>query len=117
MKSYLEVTNVGLIPHKSTPHTETTIPHKLFQYMLFGKPVVVSDCASMKRIVEETGSGLVFKAGNPEDLAEKIVSLYNSHDLFRRCGANGKASSAYGKYSWKHQDKKSLVDIYSDLQI
>lgn len=114
VRSYLEATNIGLIPHNSNPHTETTVPHKLFQYMLFGKPVVVSSCQTLKRIVEETAAGLVFKAGEPDDLAEKILSLHNSPELCRSLGQNGKAAAISGKYSWNYQDKL-LVNLYKDL--
>jgi len=40
--SYIEASQVGLVPHYQNPHTDATVPHKLFQYMLMSKPVVVS---------------------------------------------------------------------------
>ena len=113
--SYLELSDVGLVPHSSNPHTESTVPHKLFQYMLFGKPVIVSDCRPLKRIVEEAGAGLVFKAGNPEDLAEKILTLYDSPEACKNYGENGKNAATIGKYSWNNE-KRRLMQIYNGLQ-
>lgn len=62
--SFIALSTVCLVPSESNPQTEATIPHKLFQYMLIAKPVVVSSCRPLRRVVEETGAGLVFEAGN-----------------------------------------------------
>ncbi|MDZ4178611.1 MAG: glycosyltransferase, partial [Coriobacteriia bacterium] len=67
--------NIALVPHHRSPHTDSTIPHKLFQYMALGRPVLVSDCAPLARIVRETGSGLVFRAGDAADLASRIGEI------------------------------------------
>jgi len=40
-----------LIPHLRSDHTDSTIPHKLFQYMYAGKPVIASNCKPIERIV------------------------------------------------------------------
>ena len=57
---YIAKSDVCLVPHRSNPHTETTVPHKLFQYMAMGKPVIVTDVSPLERIVTET---LDFLAG------------------------------------------------------
>jgi glycosyltransferase involved in cell wall biosynthesis len=108
VRSFIEASNIGIVPHNSTAHTENTVPHKLFQYMLFEKPVIVSSCRPLKRIVSETNSGLVFQAGDPDDLAEKIIELYNSYQLRKKLGRNGKNAADSGKYSWSNQEKELL---------
>ena len=50
-------------PHEDFEHTQTTVPHKLFQYMMGRKTVLVSDCAPLKRIIGDNEAGYVFKAG------------------------------------------------------
>ncbi len=114
VRSYIEVTDVGLVPYHSNPNTEASAPHKLFQYMLFGKPVVVSSCRSLRRIVEETGAGLVFETGNPRDLARKILALYRSSELRRRLGENGRKAATEGKYSWACS-MEALLNSYRRL--
>ncbi len=116
VRSYYESCDIGLVPHNSTPHTETTVPHKLFQYMLFNKPLVVSSCRSLKRIIEDTGAGVVFKAGDPEDLSAKILLLYNRPNLSRRLSKKGHSAVIQGKYNW-HSDGKVLTDLYSNLRL
>lgn len=101
--------DVAVIPHLKTDHTDSTIPHKLFQYMYINKPIIASNCAPIQRIINETGSGLVFESGSVTDLAEKILLL-----------ANGEVAIAPArewvekKYNWQ-QDAKELVKTYQTL--
>ena len=69
--------DIGIIPHQKHAHTDATIPHKLFQYMLGSRPVIVSNCKPLERIVRETQSGLVFESGNTKDLSSKIEKLFH----------------------------------------
>jgi glycosyltransferase involved in cell wall biosynthesis len=116
VRSYFESCHIGLVPHNSTPHTEATVPHKLFQYMLFNRPLIVSSCKSLKRIVEDIGAGVVFKAGDPEDLSKKILFLYDRPVLRRRLSKKGHFAAFQGKYNW-HTDAKVLTDVYTNLQV
>jgi len=113
IKGYILASKVCLVPHNNFEHTQTTVPHKLFQYMICGRPVIVSDCRPLSRIVKETKSGLVFKAGNSKDLAMQLVKLYNEPQILNKMGTEGR-SSALGPYAWRH-DSKRLTDMYSDL--
>lgn len=111
---YIAASCACLVPHNGLEHTQTTVPHKLFQYMLMGKPVVVSNCAPLERIVEETEAGLVFRAGCAGELADRLVALHrNEGGCAERYGANGRRA-ALGPYAWRH-DARRLVDLYHDL--
>jgi glycosyltransferase involved in cell wall biosynthesis len=111
--SYIEASQVGLVPHHQNPHTDATLPHKLFQYMLMSKPVVVSSCRPLKRIVEETKSGLVFHSGDPKDLARQIVTLHTDSALQRECGRRGHEAATH-RYDWAIEGRK-LTDLYHAL--
>jgi glycosyltransferase involved in cell wall biosynthesis len=99
----------ALIPHLKSDHTDSTIPHKLFQYMYAGKPVIASDCAPIQRIVRETGSGKVYPSGDPEALALLLRQLEQKD--YREMSANGK-KWVDQKYNWE-ADAKNLIDIYT----
>ena len=114
VKSYIIISDVGLIPHKKSPHTDTTIPHKLFQYMLFGKPIIVSNCLPLQRIVRETGSGLVFEYDDHINLSKKILKMYNSKERRIKMGGNGKIAIEQGKYQWKYSSRE-LINIYENI--
>jgi len=105
---------VCIIPHVSNEHTETTIPHKLFQYMYMRKPVVVSDCRPLQRIVTETNSGAIFKSGDEFDLARVILQLFENDLLRKQMGENGNRA-VIGKYNWENSSR-SFIGLYSNLE-
>lgn len=107
----IQKSDICIVPYLSTEHTETTIPHKLFQYMYLEKPVLVSSCRPLKRIVTETQSGIVFKAGDSRDFARAVRVLFN-HQLRQKMGKNGR-KAVLKKYNWNHEISK-LLTIYSN---
>jgi glycosyltransferase involved in cell wall biosynthesis len=111
--AYISASDVCVVPHRSTPHTETTVPHKLFQYMLMGKPVVVSSCAPLRRIVEEVGAGEVFVAGDERDLARAILRLRDP-EVAARAGAAGRRAVLEGGLNWE-RSARALVALYTRL--
>lgn len=113
VKNYINNSHVCLVPHNKNEHTETTIPHKIFQYMALKRPVLVSDVTPLKRIVKETNSGMIFEAGNPKDFASKIIEMDNYEKLIK-WGENGR-KAVEGKYNWEN-DAKKLINLYKDLE-
>lgn len=113
ISGYIKVSDVCLVPHNKSPHTDATIPHKLFQYMSMGKPVIVSNCMPLKRIVEETKSGLVFESENEQDLTEKVTELHKNEKLRRQLGENGRRA-VLKEYNWE-KTSKDLVRFYKQL--
>lgn len=111
---YIAISDVCLVPHYASGHTNTTIPHKLFQYMAMGKPVVVTDCKPLKRIVEECKCGIVVPSGDHEKMAEAIIKLYKDKDYARLLGENGR-KAVEKKYNWENEAKK-LIKLYDCLK-
>jgi glycosyltransferase involved in cell wall biosynthesis len=89
--------SICVIPHRKNPHTDTTVPHKLFQYMLAGRPVIVSDCAPLERIVSDAQCGLIFRSGDSADLADKVRQLHSDIGACQALGERG-AAAASGPY-------------------
>ena len=113
VNSYVMASKVCLVPHNDFEHTHTTVPHKLFQYMICSKPVLVSSCRPLKRIVEDTKAGVVFRANDPGDLAKKFIYMYENSHALNDMGLNGR-EAALGKYAWRH-DAERLIDFYAGL--
>lgn len=111
--TYIKLCSVGLIPHISTPHIEMTMPNKIFQFMMLGKPVIVSSTKPMTRIVNETSCGLVFKERDENSLAEKIVEM-NNENKRKTFGDNGE-KAVYEKYNWQNTAKE-LIRLYEQIQ-
>jgi len=113
LSSYIKASDLCLIPHLKTVHTDNTIPHKLFQYMIYEKPVVASNCNPIKRILDETRSGVVFESNNEADLANKIIELYNNYELQLEMGKKGK-EAVRKKYNWD-ETSKNLITLYNKI--
>ena len=114
VSSYIKLSDVCLVPHHENEHTNTTIPHKLFQYMVMKKPIIVTDCPPLKRIVEETGSGLVIPSGDYNKMAEAVIKCYENPEISRSMGENGR-KAVEEKYNWKREAEK-LCALYGRIQ-
>ena len=110
---YVAASDVCAVPHASTPHTETTVPHKLFQAMAMGVPVLVSDVAPLARVVTSTECGLVASAGDGPAMGAALADLTDA-DLARDLGTNGRRAAAE-EYNWEH-DGARLRAVYDELR-
>jgi glycosyltransferase involved in cell wall biosynthesis len=110
---YIAASDVCLVPHDSTPHTETTVPHKLFQYMAAARPVVVTDVAPLDRIVSETGAGPVVPAGDHAAMADAIRELRGDDAVRAELARRGRAA-VEREYNWD-RDGGRLVDVYETV--
>ncbi len=113
LPSYISASDICLIPHLKTGHTDNTIPHKLFHYMLFKKPVVASNCNPIERIINETNCGRIYPSMNSVKLAEVIYELFSDPILRSRLGQNGKLA-VLQKYNW-NEAAKNLIQLYKDF--
>lgn len=112
--SFMHLADVNVIPHKSNAHTDNTIPHKLFQSMMSGRPVIVSSSAPLKRIISENQAGLIFEAGDAQDFARRVIELYKNRQLGDALGKNGRHATYNGSLNWDH-DQQTLVGFYRNL--
>ena len=108
-----ESANVALIPHVKSGHTDNTIPHKIFQYLYAGIPMIVSNCDPLVRIVNETHGGISYQYDNPEELAAIIADFYSHPERLKDYIRYGR-QSVIDKYNWK-VDGAKLVQLYDAL--
>lgn len=88
--SYVHQCQVGLSPLIKNPQHDSGIANKVFQYMLFETPVLVSDCTPQLELVKETCCGLVFHNQDVNDLVDKILYLYKHPEECKTMGQKGK---------------------------
>lgn len=116
-KSFNEVTELlaqsdfAVIPHLKSLHTDTTIPHKLFQYMYAQKPIIASNCTPIQRIIEETDTGITYTHDSPADFAQEFSALLENPARINDIKSKGK-QAVLDKYNW-NIDKKELLTIYT----
>jgi len=89
-----------------------SLPNKLFEYLMAGLPVAVSDFPEMARIVRKYKVGEVFDPAKPQDIFRAINSLLNDQDKCEEYKLNIKKVNQ--KYNWENEEKK-LLGIYKEL--
>lgn len=90
LPSYIFASDVCLSPIFKDDQHESGVANKVFQYMLFSKPLIVSNCAPQIEIVEGSNCGRVFESNNAADLAAQIKYLYSNPEECIEMGENGK---------------------------
>lgn len=113
--SYIKMASLCAVPHHSNPHTDNTIPHKLYQYMIASKPVIVSTSRPLARVVKQAKAGEVFEAGNPLDLAHKIRMMYKLGERILEYGSNGYKYVIEDGHNWENESAPILIDTYRNL--
>ncbi len=106
--------SVNIIPHISNEHTESAVPHKFFQILLSGKPLLVSNCAPMKRLVHQYEIGTYFESENPTSFANSIVNIHADYDAAMQKAKKGNHESLNGELNWEFTSK-NLVHLYDNL--
>ena len=85
----------GVVPRLKDRYNDLAMPVKLFEYLSFGLPVIVTHCHEMSQFVKENGCGLVCK-DDPESLAESIQQLIGDPDLYRVLSRNAVQAILHG---------------------
>ena len=112
--TYQKLADICIVPHNSNEHTDNTIPHKLYQYMMVGKPIIVSSCPPLARVTKEANSGLVFEAGNSVDFAHKVSEIYENPAQMKSFSKNGLKYTFDDGHSWQNESKK-LIKLYENI--
>ena len=89
MLEIMAESDVAIIPHLRTDNNDASSPNKLYQYMYLNKPIISSDCTSLKRIINETKTGFIYRNDSPEDLALLIEKLHKNRSLLNDIEGNG----------------------------
>lgn len=91
------------------------LPHKLFDYMLAGLPVIVPSYAvEVARIVHDAEAGLTIDATDPDVIAEAIKELASNAELRERYGDNGR-QAVLDRYNWQTEAAR-LLQMYQGLE-
>lgn len=110
--SFIMASDIGLSPLLKNDQHESGIANKVYQYMLFGRPVLVSNCRPQQDLIEEHQCGWVFESENVDDLVKVLRSIPGCNNL-REMGINGR-KVVKAKENLENKGKV-LKSIYDDL--
>ena len=106
----LSQSHIALIPHLKSPQTESGLPHKLFQYMVTGIPIIASNCKPFIRVLEDNQAGLIYTYDQPTEFVARVLELYEDKAKQAELVANAR-KVLQEKYLWEY-DAKRLVKVY-----
>lgn len=107
---FFKSSDVLLLPYKFIYQSGV-----LFLSYSFGLPVIATDVGSLREDIMEGKTGMICRAEDPDDLADKICRYFDS-DLFRNLEENQKDIINYGneKYSWDEVGNRTH-SVYGSL--
>lgn len=108
LEELYEKVDVGLIPRKTNVYHNFSVPVKLFEYLSYGLPLVVTNCKAQERIISEGQYGMI-TSDNPTDYAEGILAL--SQKKVYANYKNNILSNAFDQHSWYARVEKVYTDF------
>ncbi len=113
--SYLLEADVGLVTLRSGEMNHIyAMPHKMFDYMAAGLPVIIPDFSvEIVPMLEECKCGLAVKTDDPQKLAEALIYLYENPEERRKMGERGR-EAVIEKFNWEREREK-LFRVYEEL--
>jgi glycosyltransferase involved in cell wall biosynthesis len=109
----LSKADVGLVCLHPAINYITSLPVKLFEYMIAGIPVIASNFPLWKEIIEGNKCGICVDPLSTKEIAGAIRYLMEHSDEARKMGENGR-EAVLEKYNWEKEGKK-LINLYGEL--
>jgi glycosyltransferase involved in cell wall biosynthesis len=111
--SNLNRATVGLSVTLPTPNHIAALPTKLVEYMAGGLAIVAADFPNIRRLIEETGSGVLAIPGNALSFADCICDLIDNKARRLELAENG-LRAFHDSHNWEAEVKKTLA-LYERL--
>ncbi|MCJ1780640.1 glycosyltransferase [Mammaliicoccus sciuri] len=86
--------------------------NKLFEYMMAHVPVISCDFPEIKKVVEETNTGLVVDSHNASEIANAVNQLVKDTSLRNQLSENTKQAKEI--YNWNNE-KSKLLEVYNQF--
>ena len=111
MVGFLASADVGLVPILHYPSHEMAMTNKLFEYILAGLPLCVSDVRTQAEFVTARGLGTVHRAEDPADLARAAREALDRREELRAAVAD---PALRAEFSWAGQEAH-IAEVYSQV--
>ena len=112
-RAYREALDAFVVPRRDERVTRLVTPLKPVEAMAAAVPVVASDLAPLREIVEDGRTGLIVPPQDPDSLAHALARLATEPDLGRALGAAGQDWARTNR-TWT-STAQTYLDAYSTL--
>ena len=89
------------------------LPIKMFEYMSAGLPVIASDFALWREIVEGNSCGICVDPLKPKEISDAVEYIITHPKEAEQMGQNGK-KAVMEKFNWSVEERK-LFEVYGEL--
>jgi len=110
---YLVNAKIGIIPLPPFKKFMKNIPVKMFEFMGFGMPVVLSDLPPSRQFIKGESCAIAVEPDNINHYAEAIKSLLQDPEMAIKMGEKGRQLITE-RYNWGQSEKK-LLSLYAQL--
>jgi glycosyltransferase involved in cell wall biosynthesis len=107
----MQEADVGISCHRGGTFGNLVLPEKIFDYITQGLPVISCRTDTIREYVPDNAI-FYFEPENFEDMAEKIIKMWNNPSLVRKRIKNARELTA--QYNWQIE-KDRLVNFYQQL--
>ena len=90
LASLLDSADVFVLPIAAMSFVDLGLPTKVFEYQVYGKPIICVSGGEPARYVETSGSGLIVKPRDAGGFAEAVTRLYTDRRFAAKLGTNGR---------------------------
>ncbi len=111
VRSYLELTDFGVISYIRNPLTEVAVANKVFEYIALNKPIIVCRLRALYSLLGDD-SAIYYEPEDADDLAAKIFWIYGHKNDLK--GIKENAQKVYEKCKWEVM-KERLQKMYEKL--
>ena len=93
--------------------TQGCCPIKILEYAACGRPIVASDLPVVRELVRDGMEALLFSPDNPQDLANKVLTLLAEPELASALGRRA-LQRVRNRFTWRHS-QEALLRVYESL--
>ncbi len=109
MPALWALSSVSLILLQKSDLFQTVIPSKIFESMAMEKPIILGVEGESAEIVRSADAGFCIEPENSQELAQRMLELYQQPKLRIRFGANGR------KHVCKYYDRVTLARKFEKI--
>lgn len=101
VQAYYDLLDVLVYPRLSMRLTELVTPLKPLEAMAQGRLLAASDVGGHRELIRDGETGILFKAGDPQSLADKVGALLNAQHQWPTLRAAGR-KFVENERNWRH---------------
>ena len=113
IKDVLSSAKVAVVTFLPAANHVESQPNKMFEYMSAGLPIVASNFALWKQIIEGNDCGICVDPESPKEISAAIDSLLADPERAEEMGENGR-KAIHEKYNWQSEGEK-LKKFYLEM--